>query len=37
MTFRNAVVVQLLQKGFAKNPNKKKMSDILVNILITMK
>ena len=23
MTFRNAVVVQLLQKGFAKNPNKK--------------
>ena len=21
MTFRNAVVVQLLQKGFAKNPN----------------
>ena len=29
--------VQLLQKGFAKNPNKKKLSDILVNILITMK
>ena len=35
MTFRNAVVVQLLQKGFAKNPNiKKKLSDILLNILM---
>ena len=34
MTFRNAVVVQLLQKPFAKNPNKKKLSDILLNILM---
>ena len=25
MTFRNAVVVQLLQKGFAKNPNIEKI------------
>ena len=34
MTFRNAVVVQLLQKGFAKNPNKKKLSDILLNFIL---